>query len=170
MTEVKKLSPITMEEFEVMEKDEHFNYELIDGIVLMSPSPSYEHQKISSKIARFTGNLLNDAKCDVLVEYDVKFNEDIYRPDVMIFCNNNKDIPAIVFEILSPSTRQRDLLVKPLKYQAMGVKEYWIIDPKTKTVIVHDFVFETAEIYAAHETIHSCNLPEIVIAAADIFA
>lgn len=170
MTEVKKISPITPEEFEVMEKDERLTYELINGIVLMSPSPSYEHQKISSKIARFTGNLLDDAKCDVLVEYDVKFDEDVYRPDVMIFCNNNKDIPAIVFEILSPSTRQRDLLVKPLKYQKMGTKEYWIVDPKSKTITVHDFEHETAEIYSIGETIRSYNRPEIVIAIADIFA
>lgn len=170
MTEVKKLSPITMEEFEGLERDERLTYELIDGIVLMSPSPSREHQEIGANILIKLGTQLAHSPCRPLYELDITFNEDVYRPDVMIFCNNNKDIPAIVFEILSPSTRQRDLFVKLNKYHAMGVKEYWIVDPKTKTVIVHDFVFETAEIYAIGETIHSCNLPEIVIAVADIFA
>lgn len=170
MTEVKKISPVTLKEFEEMEKDERLRYEFIDGIILMSPSPSYEHQKISSIIARFIGNMLGDINCDVIIEYDIKHQNDVMRPDVSIFCNNNKDIPAIIFEVLSPSTRQRDLLVKPLKYQKMGVQEYWIIDPKSKTIIVHDFIFETAEIYSIGETIRSCNRPEIVVKVADIFA
>ena len=42
-------------------------------------------------------------------------------------------------EILSPATRMKDMVLKLYKYQNAGVKEYWIIDPKNRTVTVHDF-------------------------------
>ena len=74
-----------------------------------------------------------------------------------------------MFEILSPSTRQRDLRVKVVKYEEMGVKEYWIIDPKVKTVTVHDFVNDTAETYGVHDTIKSLAHPEISIAVETLF-
>ena len=88
----------------------------------------------------------------------------------MVFCHDNDDLPEIIFEILSPSTRQKDILVKPICYQAMGVKEYWIIDPKVKIVTVHDFINQTAESYGLGETIYSKAIPEVIITVADIFA
>ena len=51
----------------------------------------------------------------------------------------------------------------------MGVKEYWIIDPKVKTVTVHDFVNDTAETYGIHDTIKSLAHPEISIAIEMLF-
>ena len=47
MNVAKPLTSVTLEEFEQMEKTAHINYELIDGIVLMAPGPSREHQKIA---------------------------------------------------------------------------------------------------------------------------
>ena len=47
--------------------------------------------------------------------------------------------PDLVVEILSPSTRSKDMLLKLYKYHNAGVREYWIVDPKNKTVIVHYF-------------------------------
>lgn len=170
MNVAKKQEQITPVQFEAMDKDERFNYELIDGIVLMSPSPSREHQSIASNLHYSLKNKLLNLECEVLFELDIKFNDCIYRPDLMVFCNKGAELPEIIFEILSPSSRQRDLFVKLNKYHEMGIKEYWIVDPKSKTIIVHDFVFETAEIYTVEETIHSCNLPEIIIKVADIFA
>ena len=164
------LKPVTLEEFEAMEKDERFNYELIDGVVMMSPSPTFEHQTIGIKLSHKLMGSLESTDCQPLYEYDISFNSNVFKPDVMIFCHNNTDLPEIVFEILSPSTRQRDILIKPLRYQEMGVKEYWIVDPKVKTVTVHDFINQTAETYGIGETIYSKAIPEIVIAVSDIFA
>lgn len=166
-TDLKRLTPA---EFDTMAKDERLRYELIDGIVLMSPSPSREHQKIEVNLIRKLGDILDQTPCEPLHEYDVAFEDSVYKPDVMVFCDSEALIPLIVFEILSPSTRQRDILIKPLRYQEMGIKEYWIIDPKVKIVTVHDFVHETAETYGLGEIIHSLALPEVVIAVADIFA
>ena len=168
---VGELKSVTPEEFEAMEKDERLNYELIDGIVMMSPSPTFEHQAIGSRLIRHLGNALAKTSCIVIHEYDIKFQSDVYKPDVAVFCEgDNESLPEIVVEVLSPSTRQRDLLVKLFKSQAMGIKEYWIIDPKVKIVTVHDFINQTAETYGLGDTIQSNARPEIIIAAADIFA
>ena len=69
------------------------------------------------------------------------------QPDLLIICEkldflNLKRLdgaPALVAEILSPSTRSRDMILKLYKYQKAGVREYWIIDPKYRIVTVHRF-------------------------------
>ena len=100
---------------------------------------------------------------------DVKFDGNVYKPDMMIFCDDKAELPEIIFEILSPSTRHTDLRIKVVKYEEMGIKEYWIIDPKVKTVTVHDFANNTAETYGISDTINSMAQPDLHIPVAKIF-
>lgn len=169
MNMAQEIDSVTPEEFEAMEKDERFNYELIDGMVMMSPSPSRAHQVIGNKLLFQLNLRLINTPCQPLYEYDININDNIFKPDLMVFCDENADLPEIVFEILSPSTRYQDLTIKTLKYEEAGIEEYWIIDPKVKTVTVHDYINQTAETYAVGDTIHSKARPEIIIAVADIF-
>ncbi len=169
MNVAKPLKFHTLEEFEKLPREDGWNYELIDGVVMMSPSPSREHQEISSNLHFSLRLQLKDTQCRSLYEMDVKFNNNIYKPDMMVFCDKDAPLPEIVIEILSPSTRHRDLRIKVVKYEEMGVKEYWIIDPKVKTVTVHDFVNDTAETYGIHDTIKSFAHPEIHIAVETLF-
>ena len=165
------LKRITPEEFEAMPKNDHCKYELIDGIVMMTPSPSFEHQVVGVNLISEFRAALKSTDCRVLYEYDIKFHGDIYKPDLMVFCKNRDAMPPdIIIEILSPSTRRRDLTLKLFKYEAMGIKEYWIVDPKTLTVTVHDFVHGTAEGYTSGEVIQSLAHPEIIVAVNDVFA
>ena len=68
-------------------------------------------------------------------------------PDIFVVCNrdklkNNKHVygnPDFVVEVLSPSTKNTDIFVKCQAYREAGVKEYWIIDPDKKVIIVHLF-------------------------------
>lgn len=170
MNIAEKMERVTLEEFEAMEREEGFNYELIDGVVMMSPTPNFQHQRIGSRLMIRLGVQLQNIDCQPLYEYNIRYENTVLEPDVMVFCGGNEEIPEIVFEILSPSTKQKDILVKPAHYQAMGIKEYWIIDPKVKAVTVHDFVNQTTETYGIEDTIQSKAIPEIIIAAADIFA
>ena len=159
----------TLDEFQAMPKDDGWNYELIDGIVLMSPSPSREHQQIGARILMKLGILLEHTPCDPVYELDIIHNDCVYRPDLLVFCDRNAELPEIIFEILSPSTRHRDLRIKLAKYELMGIKEYWIVDPKSKTITIHDFVNNTAEIYLPDDIAKSLAHPEIQIALNDIF-
>ncbi len=170
MTAVKPLEIQSLEEFEAMPKEEHLNYEFIDGVVLMSPSPSRVHQAIGTQIIATAYSQLKNSPCTPVYELDIKHNGCVYKPDVMIFCDKEAELPEIIFEILSPSSRYRDLKVKLVKYEEMGVKEYWIVDPKLKSITIYDFVNSTAEVYAESDTAQSAAHPEIKIAVADIFS
>ena len=81
--------------------------------------------------------------CDVRLDMD---NRTMVQPDLLVICRGYDlgakcfdGAPDLVLEILSPSTRSKDMLLKLYKYQNAGVKEYWIIDPEHDTVLVYDF-------------------------------
>ena len=170
MNAVKPLKLSSTEEFYAMTKEEGWNYELIDGFVMMSPSPSREHQEIAGNLYFALRSKLNGTRCRSIYEMDIRFENNIYKPDMMVFCDKEAELPEIIFEILSPSTRQRDLRLKVAKYEEMKVvKEYWIIDPKVKTVTIHDYVNNTAETYGFHDSIQSMARPEIVVTVEALF-
>ena len=80
---------------------------------------------------------------------DVQLDSDdktIIQPDVIVLCDKNKYTPAriigapdFVAEVLSPSTRSRDMFLKLNKYRSAGVLEYWMIDPEKKIIITYLF-------------------------------
>ena len=83
---------------------------------------------------------------DVQLDCD---NKTMVQPDVLIICDPKKiqrfgifGAPDFVLEVLSPSTRKKDLTLKLNKYIEAGVREYWVIDPEKKILIVYDFAEE----------------------------
>ena len=139
---------------DVLTWDEHERAEIIDGEVVMMAPPSRIHQKISVELSRQLANYLEGKKCEVyhapfavrLFERDGDTPEDVdtmVEPDISIVCDQGKldkhgckGAPDMVVEILSPSTRRHDRLVKLGLYQRAGVREYWIVNPEDKTVQV----------------------------------
>ncbi len=79
---------------------------------------------------------------------DVQLDEDdrtVVQPDVLIVCDKSKfrngrvfGAPDFITEVLSPSTRRKDLLLKLSKYGNAGVREYWLVDLDKKKVVVYD--------------------------------
>lgn len=126
-------------------REDGFKYDMINGVLHMSPSAFFEHNDALSQILRIMGNYLSmnhDGK--VVVETDVFLpdNGDVLRPDITVILKNNYGIikghihgvPDIVVEILSESTSKRDLGTKADRYLSTGVKEYWIANPDEKTI------------------------------------
>lgn len=126
--------------------------ELIDGVIYDMTAPRLKHQRILLKLAIAFESCISDTEssCSVTIApRDVRlFSDDrhMYQPDILITCDKSRDLedyydgaPELVVEILSPSTRRKDLLVKTLYYDKAGVKEYWIVDPDKKKVIVYFF-------------------------------
>ena len=73
-------------------------------------------------------------------------NKTMVQPDLLVICHDYdldakrfEGAPDLVLEILSPSTRSKDMLLKLYKYQNAGVREYWIVDPDHERVLVYDF-------------------------------
>ena len=87
------------------------------------------------------------APCDVRLDMD---NKTMVQPDLLIICKSYdinakrfEGAPDLVLEILSPSTRSKDMFLKLYKYHNAGVREYWIVDPEHETVLVYDFQSDT---------------------------
>jgi Uma2 family endonuclease len=126
-------------------------YELIDGVPhLMSPAPTWKHQRISRELSYQFTAFLKGKPCEIFAApFDVRLNADSYddtviQPDLVVICDKSKlsgtgcvGAPDMVVEILSPSTAGYDRVLKFNLYMRAGIREYWIIDPETKTVAVH---------------------------------
>ena len=130
--------------------------ELIDGYFIFTDSPSVKHQAIIGELFFQIYSYIKNKKgpCKVLLSpVDVCLDNDdktILEPDLVILCDSDKNdgrringAPDFVAEIVSPSSRKRDYLVKLNKYWAAGVREYWIIDSEQKKISV--YLFENKE-------------------------
>ena len=121
--------------------------EMINGItIMMSPRPSINHNRISGNIYTLFRSHLKGKTCEAFGDgVDLYLTErDRFVPDGMIVCHRDfikKDgihgVPDLVLEILSPSTTKNDRKHKKAVYEAVGVHEYWIIEPETKSIEVY---------------------------------
>jgi len=129
--------------------DDSERWELIDGVPYsMSPAPATVHQRISIAIVGQLYGFLRGKTCEVFhAPFDVRLNaagdddDTVVQPDIVVVCDSSKldgkgcnGAPDIVIEILSPATARLDKMLKFNKYLRAGVREYWIVDPDTKTV------------------------------------
>ncbi len=116
------------------------DWELWNGIpVAMSPSPSFRHQRLSLRIATELERQLSREPCQngcVTVQVtDWQLDQcTVVRPDVMVLCEEPKgdfieSAPALVVEVLSPSTRNKDTTYKRDLYASQGIKFYLVVDP-----------------------------------------
>ncbi len=129
---------MTADEYLSLPEDRESRYELVDGVVTVTPSPMFGHQQIAAEIERQLGNfLLENPTGGVAHEVDVKLGDDlVYCPDVLYVKGTLTDPfkrlttpPNLVVEIASPSSGEYDAETKRRNYEAAGVSEYWLIDP-----------------------------------------
>jgi len=129
-------------------------WELIKGEPFdMSPAPARTHQQILGELFRQIANYLVDKSCEVyMAPFDVKLSPEgddeeptVLQPDLIVNCDSEKwtrtglkGCPALVLEILSPSTALRDRKVKFDLYSRSGVREYWIADPEGSVIEVYE--------------------------------
>lgn len=124
-------------------------YQLIGGTLTVAPSPSFFHQNI---VGELFGELRafvrqHDLGTVILSPMDVHLTVvDVYQPDILFICKENlsqidpldrvRIVPDLVVEVLSPSTEEQDYDRKKTIYGECGVAEYWIVDPRERTVEV----------------------------------
>lgn len=163
--------------------DDGRRYELIDGELYVSPSPSIRHQRVSRELEfallmylRRTGKgEVLDAPVGVRLAHD-----SVVQPDILVVLREHESQvgeqvidgpPDLVVEVLSPGTARRDLGVKREKYRATGVPEYWIVDPVHAAIEV--LVLENGDyvrfgVFGHTETLRSRVLPDLEIALAEV--
>ena len=126
--------------------------ELINGVFYDMGAPTSPHQIIGGEIHAQLLSFRNTRKgpcLPMMSPVDVQLDRDnrtMVQPDVIIVCDRSKitykgifGAPDFIVEVLSPSTRKKDMTLKMSKYIDAGVREYWLIDPRTRQVVVHDF-------------------------------
>ena len=127
-----------------------YTEEVLNGEkVYLMPRPTEKHQYYLGRLHNYLGrlhismsNFFEDHRCHVYIEIDVHLtDEDWVVPDLCVICDRTKfehgaykGIPELMVEILSPSTRIRDLGYKKDLYARVGVKEYWIVDGQNKSI------------------------------------
>jgi Uma2 family endonuclease len=141
---------ISLEQYEALPED--IRVEVFDGVVYDMASPSQDHQTILLELSTFLNSYIKGKKgtCKVFISpFDVKLSDiplTIVQPDIMIVCDKNKldgkrcnGAPDFIVEIISPSNPSDDYIRKLYYYKNAGVREYWIVDPRRKTVTVNYF-------------------------------
>ena len=169
-------------------KDER-RFEILNGkIVNMSPGAVANHNRIVVNIVRIFSSFFRGKPCDVFTDgLDVHFSKkDIFIPDVMIICNKgiikNDGIhgaPDLVVEVLSPSTAQNDRGYKKDTYEKYGVKEYWLVDIKNKSIEIYllqneKYILDNIYSYDEDEKNESqkfqvSSFPELTVTLSEVF-
>ena len=137
--------------------DENERIEIIDGeIINMSPVPSRAHQEIIMEIAAEIRNYIksNNGPCkvypapfDVILKNDddeVINSKNIVQPDISVVCDKNKltekgctGSPDMIVEVISPYNPSNDYVRKLNLYEKFKVKEYWIVNPIRRSMLVY---------------------------------
>lgn len=163
---------VSYEEFmEIYEKSE-LRMEYINGEIVLLTSPSTYHQDISGNLYTHLRLYLKGKNCKVFyAPFDVHFYKkdlktpDVMQPDLIIACDlenniNEKDrymgTPTLCAEILSKSTRSKDMVDKLNTYMLSGVREFWVVDPFKHSVMVYGFKDFEIDEYA------TCKLEDIL--------
>ena len=151
--------------------------ELIDGRLYMMAPPIRIHQKLISQFTKIIGNYIDTRQgtCEVYpAPFAVFLNEDdlnYLEPDISVICDKGKlndkgcnGAPDWIIEIVSPSTSRIDYGIKLFKYRSAGVREYWIVNPYKKSVMVYDLEKdEQSNQYDFDDAIYSCIYKDLKI-------
>lgn len=174
-------SKITYDDLLKMPEDNRLR-EIIDGELIVSPSPSFEHQDIVGALYRVISDFLdrNPIGRVAFAPLDtVLASNQVPQPDLVYVRRERLAIvervvsgaPDLVVEVLSEYSRRRDEVRKRELYQQFGVPEYWIVDPEADHVTVYrlaNSVYDSGTI--VRTTLNTPLLPGLEIQLARVFA
>ncbi len=146
---------VSYEEFMEISEKSTLRMELINGEIYLMGSPNIAHQELLGRLHLIYNAYFKGKKCRVfLAPFDVHFKKkdikvpDVMQPDVLVACDLENNVnekgkymgtPTLVIEILSESTRSKDMIDKLNTYMLSGVQEYWIIDTRQQGIMVYTF-------------------------------
>ncbi len=127
--------------------DDGLQYELLDGILLVSPAAIPVHQSAVGELHK-----LLDTDCPKHLKVffaPLDWQPDHFtslQPDLLVVARDDIDeknitqpLPLAV-EVLSPSTRRKDRVLKFSKYADAGVRAYWVVDPAEPSLITYELI------------------------------
>lgn len=156
--------------------------ELIDGVIYDMAPPNRLHQELVSELHYKITDYIKKNK-EVYKVYPAPFavflnadDRNYVEPDISVICDNDKlddkgcnGAPDWIIEIASPSTKRIDYSIKLFKYRSAGVREYWIVNPRTRIVNVYDFEKEAlTDQYCFDDDIQVCIYDDLTINIAEL--
>lgn len=179
---------VSYSEFMQISENSTQRMEFINGEIYILGSPSSFHQDALANLHILFNRYFKGKPCKAyLAPFDVHFHKknlsepDVMQPDITVACDYQTTIdkkgkymgtPTLVVEILSPSTRSKDMVDKLNTYMLSGVKEYWIIDIKNKCVYIYNFVdfnIEKMKSFNIDEKVSSFNFSGLECDTKEIF-
>lgn len=160
-------------------------YQMIDGDIFVSPSPTRRHQTVSKRLFRALDGIVAPRKLGEVyfAPMDVILSdEDVVQPDIVYVSNARASLlapegirggPDLCVEVLSEGTQARDRKAKRVLYARHGVTEYWIVDPEANTLEVYRLQENPASPVrrlTASETLTTDLLPGFMLPLAELFA
>ncbi|MBU6401316.1 MAG: Uma2 family endonuclease [Verrucomicrobia bacterium] len=175
--------PVTRSDYMAMREGPPY-YQVVEGDLVMSPSPETYHQDIAGNIYFLIRSYLDRHAVGTVLfaPLDLFLDDvDVYQPDSMFVSTARRSIitdhglegaPDLVVEVLSPGTARLDQGAKRTIYARAGVRELWLVDPRTKTVAVFRLP-ENAETpaatYGVDAVFESPLFPSLKFGGASIF-
>lgn len=167
--------------------------EILKGkIFKMSPAPSRKHQRISLELTGAFYNYFKKTTCNIYVApFDVrlinfkKSTSDkeittVFQPDICVICDKQKlddrgciGAPDLIIEILSPGNYRKEMDIKFDLYEENGVKEYWIVEPLQKSILIYTLQNDKyigLKPITEEGLVHSPLFPEMTFNVSEIFA
>lgn len=129
--------PLTLEDFEaIRDVEDGHRYELIDGSLVVTPSPVPRHQAAVSELLFLLRGTAPAGHRVFVAPLDIRLGTDtVLQPGVLVVPRSAvgpqriEGRPLLAVEVLSPSTRHIDLGLKLSRHEAAGTPAYWVIDP-----------------------------------------
>lgn len=165
--------------------DDGNRYEVIDGELFVAPPPVREHQHAAGNLYGAIWSYLQPHPIGLvyMAPLGVKLDgSNGIQPDVLYVSNERREIltdrgvegaPDLVIEVLSPSTRARDLGIKLRRYAAGGVEHYWIADPRLKSLAARELGadgYGAPSVYEVGDVFRPSLFPGLAIVIASIWA
>ena len=176
--------PTTLTYEDYLKTPDDERWELLNGSLTRRPTPNTVHQRTLGNLAialfKFVdGTGLGEV---IISPYDVVLSStNVLEPDVIFVSADQQSIitdaniqgaPALLIEVVSPSTLTRDREVKRNIYAEHGVREYWLVDPDARTITIltlHGKELRETGRYSTADTLSSPTLPGLALDLTSIF-
>jgi Uma2 family endonuclease len=172
-------TPLTRADLDRM-PDDGRRHELIDGVLLVTPAPVPRHQFVSAAMYRTLFAACPPGLAVLYAPVDVVLADDtVVEPDLLVAPRDafsDRDLPGpplLAVEILSPSTRRIDLMLKFSRYEAAGCQAYWVVDPDTPSLIaweLRDGAYVQVAKATGGEAAHLTSPYDVTVVPADLIS
>lgn len=160
-------------------------YEIVQGVLVMSPAPRFSHQRFLVALSAHLYQLITVKKLGEVITgpFDVVLSpKNVYQPDLLVVLNEHLErlqeeclmgAPDLVVEVISPRSKLYDRVNKHMAYEQAGVAEYWLVDPRKRTIelfTLENSKYRSLGIFQGDQILPSHIVPEITLPVTRFFA